>query len=93
VPRYEAGEGPDLSEQAHLVHLGHHSVQHLPLERPEHDGLVLDGVEDKTFSGLYEARSNVIDACDCDYEAILPCASPFHLDRFVMTLRTILFTS
>ena len=72
-------------KKARAAYLCDDGVEDFVLERSEHDGLVLDGVEDKTFSGLYEASSNVVDACDCDYEAILPCASPFHLDRFEMT--------
>ena len=77
---YEAGEGPDLCEQAHLVHLGHHGVQHLPLKRPEHNGLVLDRVEYEALPRLDEAGPDMVDAGDCNNKAVLSSASPFHLE-------------
>ena len=47
-------------KEADLVDLRDHSVQHLPLEGPEDDGLVLDRVDDKASAGLDDARSNVV---------------------------------
>ncbi len=39
MSRYEAGERSYLSEQPHLVDLGHYGVQNLTLERPKHYSL------------------------------------------------------
>ena len=36
VSRDEAGQGADLGEEANFVNLGHHRVQNLAFERPEH---------------------------------------------------------
>ena len=50
VARDEAAEGADLREKSHLVDLSHHGVQNFTLERPEHDGFVLDWVDHESFS-------------------------------------------
>ncbi len=39
MSRYEARERSYLSEQSHLVHLGHYGIQNLTLERPKHYSL------------------------------------------------------
>ena len=36
-------------------------IEHLPLEGSEHDGLVLDRVDDKAASRLDEAGADVVD--------------------------------
>ena len=77
----EAGEGADLREQPDLVDLRDHGVQHLALEGPEDDGLVLDGVEDESLAGLDEAGADVIDARDGDDEAVLARAGALHLGK------------
>ena len=67
----KAGEGTDLREEAHLVHLRHHGVQHLALERSEDDGFVLNGVENKPLAGLDETGAHTVDGGDGYDEAIL----------------------
>ena len=77
----EAGEGPDLREQPHLVDLRHHGVQDLALEGPEDDGLVLDGVEHESLAGLDEPGPHVVDAGDGDDEAVLARAGALDLSN------------
>ena len=49
------------------------------LERSEHDGLVLDGVDDVTLAGRDEAGADVVDGRDGDDEAVFAGARPLDL--------------
>ena len=75
----EAGEWPDVCEEPHLVDLGYDSVEDLTLKGPEHNGLVLDGVDDEALSRLDEAGGDVVDGGDGDDESILAGARALHL--------------
>lgn len=46
-------------------------VEHLPLEGPEDDGLVLDRVDDEALAGLDQAGPDVVDRRHRDHEAVL----------------------
>ena len=50
----EAGEGADLSEQSDLVDLGHHRVQNLAFERPEHITINTITSHEYNFSPEYD---------------------------------------
>lgn len=86
--RNEAGQGSDLGEHAHLVHLLHRRIQHLALERSKHDRLVLDRIHHESLSGLNRARADIVDRCDGYHESVLSRAGALDLgvqllfDRF-----------
>lgn len=54
----------------HLVNLCNHSIHHLSFERPEHNGLVLDRVQDKPSAWLDYTCPNVVNGGDCNDKAI-----------------------
>lgn len=54
----------------HLVHLCDHSVHHFSFEWPKHNGLVLDGVQDKPSAWLDYTCPNVVNGGDCNDKAI-----------------------
>ena len=64
---------------SHLVDLSDHSVHHLPLKGPEHDGLVLDGIQDEASAGLDHPRPDVVYGGDCDDKPI-PGKDTFKID-------------
>ena len=57
-------------ETTHLVDLGDHGVQYFALERSEHDGLVLDGIEYKAAAGLNEAGADSVNSCHGNNESV-----------------------
>lgn len=61
---------PVSSIVPYLVDLSDHSINHLPFKWAEHNGLVLDWVEDKPSPRLYYTCSNVVYGGDCDDKAI-----------------------
>lgn len=77
--RNETGQRSDLSEHANLVHLLDDGIQHLALERPKNDGLVLNRIHDESLARLDDAGSDHVDGCDSNYEAVLAGTGPLHL--------------
>ena len=44
----------------YLINLSDDRIQYLPFEWPEHDGFILDRVDDETSAGLDHPGSNVV---------------------------------
>lgn len=59
-----------LSHNPHLVDLSDHSIHHFSFKWAEHNGLVLDWIEDKPSSWLDYTCTNVVNGGDCDDKAI-----------------------
>lgn len=55
---------------SHLVHLSHHSIHHFPFKGTEHNGLVLDRIQDKPSAWLDYTCPNVVNCGDCNDETI-----------------------
>ena len=62
-----------------VPYLCDHGVKHLSLERPEHDGFVLDRVDDETAARLDQAGPDIVDGRHRNDEAILAGTGPLHL--------------
>lgn len=54
----------------HLVNLSDHSVHHLPFKWAEHNGLVLDWIEDEPPPWLDHTCPDVVNGGDCNDKAI-----------------------
>lgn len=78
----------NLLNVEYLVDLFDNCVQHLALERPENDGLVLDRIHNESLAGLNDSRTDHIDCGDGNDESVFAGASALHFgvqflfDRF-----------
>ena len=58
------------SVELHLVDLSDDSVEHFAFEGAEHDGLVLDGVDDEPPAGLDEPCSDVVNRRHSNHKTV-----------------------
>ena len=54
----------------YLVDLSHDSIQNLPFEWAEDNGLVFDWIDDKTLPRLNDSCPNVVDGGDSNHKSI-----------------------
>ena len=66
----EARERANFCEETNLVNLSDYSIQYLSLEGPKHNGFVFDRIHNKTSTGLYHARSYVVNGGDSNHKVI-----------------------
>lgn len=76
--RDEARQWPNLGKHAHLVDLCDHRVQHFALERPEHDGFVLDRIDHEALAGQNQPGTDVVNGGDGYHEPVLTGAGSLH---------------
>lgn len=64
---------------SYLIDLFDDGVQHLALERPEHNRLILYRIDDESLTGLNNSRTDHIDGGDGNNESVFSGARSFHL--------------
>lgn len=62
----------------HLINLFHHSIQHLTLEGPENNGLVLDRIHHESLTRLNDTGANLVDGGHRYHKSILAGAGALH---------------